>query len=266
MQVKTNCLVTQSRRVVRYDLSWSSWPPWTDQRWGVPLSTGHWSGQTELSRVSHQCSALECAFTWQGKLDGPHLYTFPKYGPCFWDPPLCDPQNVGPQKRWPTYIRLQKWQVANLFPWVRHWSLIPEGCEFCMQTILAWANAIAQLFWFLTNILTSRSLESGSSFLSLSLVIALAMWPKLNCIFINQSTHLSYKTASSTQSRIYRCCYLTKNCICKKRMYESSLLISPRCKISQRSSLWHTSAFGQLLSNSSKISSMFVPVAVIIDW
>ena len=184
----------------------------------------------------------------------------------FETPPLCGLQNVEPQKSDPLRRDSKKWQEGKLFPWARHWSLKPEVCEFCMQKVPAWANAIAQLLWFLRNILTSRSLESGSSFLSLSLVIALAMWPKLNCIFIYQPTHLSSTTASSTQSRIYRCCYLTKNCICKKRMYESSLLISPRCKISQRSSLWHTSAFGQLLSNSSKISSMFVPVAVIIDW
>ena len=187
-QVITNWLVTQSHKVVRYDLSWSSWPPWTGRRWGVPVSTGHWSGQTELSRVSHKCSAFECAFSWQGKLDGLHLYTFPKYGPCFWDPPLCDPQNVEPQKSDPLRRDSKKWQEGKLFPWARHWSLKPEGCESCMQTVLAWTNAIAQLLWFLRNILTSRSLESGSSFLSVSLVIALAMWPKLNCIFINRPT------------------------------------------------------------------------------
>ena len=123
-QVITNWLVTQSHRVVRYDLFCSSWPPWTGQRWGVPVSTGHWSGQTELSRVSHKCSALECAFTWQGKLDGLHLYTFPKYGPCFWDPSSLWPTECRTTKKWPTKTWLQKMTSRKIIPLGQ--TLVPE--------------------------------------------------------------------------------------------------------------------------------------------
>ena len=220
------------------------------------------TGQVKLNFPGSAINALPLSVllldkgNWMG-----HIFTLsPNMDRAFETPPLCGLQNVEPQKSDPLRRDSKKWQVGKLFPWARHWSLKPEGSESCMQTVLAWTNAIAQLLWFHRNILTSRSLESGSSFLSLSLVIPVAMWPNLNCIFMNQPTNLSSTTSSSTQSRIYHCCVFTKNCICKKRLYVY--------KISQRPSLRHTSAFGptyQLLSNSTKISYMFAQVAVVID-
>ena len=50
------------------------------------------------------------------------------------------------------------------------------------------------------------------------------MWPKLNCIFINQPTNLSSTTSSSTQSRIYHCCLFTKKIVFARKgcMYHRS--------------------------------------------
>ena len=149
------------------------------------------TGQVKLNFPGSAINALPLSKllldkgNWMG-----YIFTLsPNMDRAFETPPLCGLQNVEPQKSDPLRRDSKKWQVGKLFPWARHWSLKPEGSESCMQTVLAWTNAIAQLLWFLRNILTSRSLESGSSFLSLSLVIPVAMWPKLNCIFINQPTN-----------------------------------------------------------------------------
>ena len=118
------------------------------------------TGQVKLNFPGSAINALPLSVllldkgNWMG-----HIFTLsPNMDRAFETPPLCGLQNVEPQKSDPLRRDSKKWEVAKLFPWARHWSLKPEGSESCMQTVLAWTNAIAQLLWFLRNILTSRSL------------------------------------------------------------------------------------------------------------